>query len=189
MKHEIFEDLLPISYVDTIEATFNNPLPWYYTESASGIGANYDINDKNIFDSSQFVHTIMDEDEPQSNLVELVRPVFWFLEQRTGLRPRKIERIKANLQTPNKSKPGNYNPPHVDVTAPTGMSLLYYINDSDGDTVFFDKTIDDGYNDLAIANRVTPKKGRSVLFPSNQFHSSSFPSQGRRMVINFIFHI
>ena len=189
MQYEIFDDLLPQSFVDTIEDAFNQPVPWYYTESASGIGANYDMNDKNILDSSQFVHMIMDDNERQSQLYELVQPVFYFIEQRTGLRPRKIERIKANLQTPGKSETHNYNPPHIDVAEPSGMTLLYYINDSDGDTKFFNNNIEQGYNNMEVIESVTPKRGRSVLFPSNQFHSSSAPQNGRRMVINFIFHI
>lgn len=189
MQYEIFDDLLPPSYVDAIEQTFNSPVPWYYTESASGIGANYDINDKNILDSSQFVHMIMDDNERQSQLYDLVQPVFYFIEQRTGLRPIKIDRIKANLQTPSKAEPHNYNPPHIDVAEQNGMTLLYYINDSDGDTKFFNKTVSEGFHDLEVIESVTPKRGRSVLFPSNQFHSSSSPQRGRRMVINFIFQI
>lgn len=189
MQYEIFDDLLPLSYVDTIEEAFNQPIPWYYTESASGIGSNYDIDDKNILDSSQFVHMIVDENAKQSSLAELVHPVLWFLEQRTGIKPKSIERIKANLQTPSKAEPHHYNPPHIDVAEPSGMSLLYYINDADGDTMLFDKKVHEGYTDLTVQKTISPKRGRSVLFPSNLFHASSCPQNGRRMVINFIFHI
>lgn len=189
MKYEVFDDLLPISYVNTIEQAFNQPIPWYYTESASGVGDNYDTSDKNIRDSSQFVHLMVDNNEKQSVLADMVQPILWFLEQRTGIIPRSIERIKSNLQVPTKAEEHHYNPPHIDLAEHDGVSLLYYVNDSDGDTVFFNKTVDEGFHDMEIVRTVTPKKGRAVLFPSNQFHASSCPQRGRRMVINFILRV
>jgi hypothetical protein len=70
---------------------------------------------------------------------------------------------------------------------------LYYVNDSDGDTFIFDKTSDDikGRRDIFertkfnVLKRVTPKKGRVVLFNGNRYHSSSGPTKDVRCIINF----
>ena len=95
-------------------------------------------------------------------------------------------RIKVNCLTRDGFE-SKYNPPHVDVVEPGFLSLIYYINDSDGDTVLFDKTIDQGFNDLKIVERITPRQGSAFLIPSNQLHASSCPIQNnRRLVINFI---
>jgi len=67
--------------------------------------------------------------------------------------------------------------PHTDFGFPHWV-VLYYVNDSDGDTVFFD----DNNNEV---KRVTPKKGRIVLFNGSIMHSGGIPKHNPRCVINF----
>jgi hypothetical protein len=71
---------------------------------------------------------------------------------------------------------------HVDRYDPH-FSLLYYVNDSDGDTVFFedDKT--------TIIKKVSPKKGRMVLFDGSIPHAASTPTKNSRCIINYNFSI
>lgn len=73
----------------------------------------------------------------------------------------------------------DYAKPHTDFgpNVPHWV-VLYYVNDSDGDTVFFD-------NNNNIIERVTPKKGRVVLFNGNILHSGGIPKSNPRCVINF----
>ena len=100
-----------------------------------------------------------------------------------------VARIKVNLmhRQPCKKKVF-FNPPHTD---PVERYLenfpdlfpvvcLYYLNDSDGDTFFFDN-----YEDLNIIERITPKAGRMVMFDNGIHHSSSPPQKSNaRFVIN-----
>jgi hypothetical protein len=80
---------------------------------------------------------------------------------------------------------------HVHVDTPDEhMVCLYYANDSDGDTFLFDKTSKDTptllkTTKLEVIKRVTPKKGRVVLFNGNRYHSSSGPTKGVRCILNF----
>jgi len=67
--------------------------------------------------------------------------------------------------------------PHIDLQMPH-MSLIYYINDSTGDTVFFD----DKEN---IIDSVTPKKGRAVLFNGLIPHAAGIPKDGPRCIVNY----
>jgi hypothetical protein len=78
---------------------------------------------------------------------------------------------------------------HIDVKYPH-LVCLYYINDSDGDTFLFDKTLNDTptllkTTKLEVIKRVTPKKGRVLLFNGNRYHSSSGPTKSVRCVLNF----
>ena len=94
-----------------------------------------------------------------------------------------IYRIKSNL---NVNQTGynqdNIQPPHTDSSHKSCSSLIYYVNDADGDTVFFD-------DDMNIVDRVSPKKNRAVMFPSNMIHAGSNPIKSNvRIVINFVFN-
>lgn len=80
------------------------------------------------------------------------------------------------LTTPYKTSL-EYAAPHVDMGIPHWV-VLYYVNDSDGDTVFFDK-----HNN--IVERVTPKKGRVVFFNGNILHGGGIPKEFPRCAVNF----
>lgn len=81
-----------------------------------------------------------------------------------------------------------YDNIHVDVGY-EHLVCLYYVNDSDGDTFLFDRTTKDGPmpkdKTPEIIKRVSPKKGRVVLFNGNRYHSSSGPTKDVRVIINF----
>ena len=77
--------------------------------------------------------------------------------------------------------------PHLDRTEPH-LVVLYYVNDSDGDTRFWSNTDNVPNLHKEPIFRYTPKKGTGVLFPSETWHCSSNPiSSDYRMVINYIF--
>lgn len=71
----------------------------------------------------------------------------------------------------------DYYAPHTDLPYPHWV-VLYYVNDADGDTVFFDN-----YNN--IITTVTPKKGRIVLFNGLIKHSGGIPKTHARCIVNF----
>jgi hypothetical protein len=104
----------------------------------------------------------------------------------------KIERCYSAIQVfiPNKTRK---NTIHVNRDVPH-LVLLYYVNDSDGDTILYDKTMDDipyeeqypdEYCDLNITHRVTPKKGRVLIFDGRHYHASSSPTKSVRCIITF----
>lgn len=113
--------------------------------------------------------------------------------KRNGVYIVDILRIKINCQT--RSQFANYdinscNDIHIDNEVPNNKTLVYYINDSDGDTFLFDKLFDgktDHY-DVKTLMQVHPKKGRAIVFDSWRFHAPSNPlfSQ-RRYVLNINF--
>jgi hypothetical protein len=86
-----------------------------------------------------------------------------------------------------------YGMPHVDgVRDFQYKAAVYYVNDSDGDTVFFKETTEDIHPDnitseLTIYKTVSPKKGRLVIFDGNVYHSSGKPKHDVRCIINYNF--
>ena len=93
-----------------------------------------------------------------------------------------VIRAKANLQTQFTNNNEQYhNTPHTDVNVPHKVAL-YYVNDSDGDTILFNEK-------LEIVRRVKPKKGRIILFNGDILHTSSHPTHSDyRMCINIDYH-
>tara|TARA_B100001057_G_scaffold64039_3_gene57589 strand:- start:7158 stop:7685 length:528 start_codon:yes stop_codon:yes gene_type:complete len=88
-----------------------------------------------------------------------------------------IDIIAARLfiTVPHKTKLDFYAP-HTD-RPEKHLGLIYYVNDSDGDTVFFEKE--------KVIEKVTPKKGRIVLFDGETLHSGGFPTDNPRCIVNF----
>ena len=82
--------------------------------------------------------------------------------------------LNRNINVPNSA--------HIDQNKPHTVGL-YYPEDFDGDTVFYaDQT-----SQIEIA-RVTPKKGRMVIFDGSTYHASSNPTKSKyRVTVNFNF--
>jgi hypothetical protein len=76
-------------------------------------------------------------------------------------------------------------PPHL-----PHVACVYYVNDSDGDTIIYEQTINDvpgGSQNVQLTEhkRVTPRRGRAVFFDGSRYHCSSQPTLNYRAIINF----
>jgi len=67
--------------------------------------------------------------------------------------------------------------PHIDFPIPHTV-LLYYVNDADGNTVFFNKKNE-------VVEEITPKKGRLLVFDGTVYHGGGIPRTGPRCVVNY----
>jgi len=68
------------------------------------------------------------------------------------------------------------------------LVVLYYVNDSDGDTIIYDQIGQPNNIDksaLKIKQKISPKKGRCVLFNGKWLHNSSSPQNSPRCILNF----
>lgn len=192
-NYYVVDDLAPPGMRDHIENTIMRGCNWHYGDSATGLDSSErDPNNTSIKESAQFVDLFYDMDEgvhtPMNGNIAV--PLLWFLEDKTGLQIRNLYRIKANLLLPNGSEEHNYTVPHIDHGDPNAISMVYYVNDSDGDTVVFQNHVSQGFHNLEILHSNKPKKGSSIIFPSTQFHSSSNPiTTNKRVIINFVFTV
>ena len=138
------------------------------------------IYDKHTIDTPQLTHSACHSDKVTSIHFDQLSEIVKYLDfENVNYH---IYRIKSNL-TFNLTdyKKINHHPIHIDNETEDYKSLLYYVNDSDGDTLFFD-------NDLNIIKRVSPKKNTAILFDSNILHAGSNPIKSKkRIVVNTIF--
>lgn len=102
----------------------------------------------------------------------------------------KIERCYAAIHAliRKKSKIDNI---HINNNIPH-LVMIYYVNDCDGDTILYDKTLKDfpyevyypdKYCNLNITHRISPKKGRILFFDGRTYHAPSTPTTGMRCII------
>jgi len=99
--------------------------------------------------------------------------------------------IRSYLQLPL-SEPFRKNPLdvfHVDWTE-KHLVLLYYVNDSDGDTILSSIKCDGEYykynlTDDCVMARVSPKQGRALIFDGSYYHTTTQANNDIRVVINY----
>jgi hypothetical protein len=82
--------------------------------------------------------------------------------------------------------------PHVDFEDTTLKNFLYYVNDNDAETIFFDKIYDPKMNKINndipdILCKIKPKQGKAVIFDSNIYHASSVSQLSKRIVLSVVF--
>ena len=197
---EIIKDLLSREKQTEIEKTFlDGDFPWYYTAEAT-----YDMfKDHRTLNTSFFGHMFYAGGKIMSNhyYPKVITPIIEALERYKGKRyQNRIWRVKANLYTKDGSYPEDFHhPPHIDNSEDNfrGETFLYFVNDADGDTFMFNEHYyyvhkrygAEGF-DGKFTNqlRIPPEKGKSVLFPLTQCHTSSVPRKGGpRITLNFVF--
>jgi len=187
MKFDVYDDIISPTYQDVLESLLCSPdVSWSWQDSMDNgqylkgghpqfvcdIFENGRAFDTAIYHSMIGLLTKIVDD-----IIPNYRPI----------------RIRGILHTPRVDGFRHY-PPHTDTTATGGMSAIYYPTDSTGDTYLFEES---DINDNVVIDRfkhlwepidsVTPKKGRVILFPSNNYHAGSPTTSDRRLLININF--
>tara|TARA_B100000795_G_C22804801_1_gene444160 strand:- start:4939 stop:5520 length:582 start_codon:yes stop_codon:yes gene_type:complete len=177
------ENFLPTDIQDNIENLMadSSVFSWFlFPRTAVDF-----VDSDNVIETSQLVHQFLKDGEQNSDYLKDTFSVAEYLQKKINIKIDDWDRIKGNCLFPyhNYTK-DNHHPIHQDISKEDNYyTFLYYVNDSDGDTRFFDE------NNLEESIfKCTPKKGTGVLFPSKTWHSSSNPMHSDyRMVINYVF--
>ena len=186
---EVFDNFIPDYHQLSIEkATY--AMKWTYTPNISGIfGDPKFIDDIKLcsfqvgFSGNIFKLNYNDNDQ---FLMGLSMPIVEKMMKITN-QEFSVERIRAGMFV--NSKENGIHFPHVDYYKPH-YTILYYVNDSDGDTFLFNEKAEGNkeasYPDsLSIMKRISPKMGRAVIFDGLTFHSSSSQqTHNERLVLN-----
>ena len=177
---KVIDNALPQLLADKLfEITHSSDFPWFLTRDVYKVIT----EDSNTVNTIQMGHTIFDSDsdDPVHN------PNLWLVcLEALGLiiktTPNPLM-VKFNLLLNNSNmSEGKYNTPHVDNALKNSLSIIYYVNDSDGDTIIFNETD----TPFTIKQRITPKKNRAVIFDSNLEHMGyTCTNEKRRVVVNF----
>ena len=192
------DSLISVEQQDIIKTALENDFfPWYIGQNKFGTSPSY-LSDhfrgvtKNIFESTQFVHNFVNERTVISSAVNIPMIVYNAAKQKYNFSD-DILRIKANLYP--KIWDNNidaHQTPHIDDND-SHWTMIYYVNDSDGDTFLFNEHVGfckdaTSISNLTIAQRIAPKKGRFVFFKGNRLHAGMHPKNNNyRIVLNFNF--
>lgn len=155
--------------IDEIENTLlSSEFNWYFLKDIS-----YPSDSGLTKKTMGFAHNFLHE---TSSYFYLSEKIFEFAKTTNSrLEETEIKYARSFLQTPLLDAPEHDNI-HTDMDE-EHLVVLYYVNDSDGDTFMFDEN-------GVVNNRITPKKGRMIMFDGNTLHASSCPKSGARCVIN-----
>lgn len=190
MLLERIEPLVPKSYSDyLLNITTGNDFPWYWSENISGY-AKKDSNDAN-FEGFQygFYHILYHNEQEVSHFYRDFKPLLYFMEEKAGIDVKTVYRVRAALNTWSPNDVQHHA--HVDMKYPHNV-LLYYVNDSDGDTFMYNEVHELGSendpSEFTLHSKHTPKQGDAVLFDGLRYHSSSKPkNHSKRIIINIDF--
>jgi hypothetical protein len=183
---EIYDNIVPEFYQEILKKEIFSPnFPWYY--NPTNVPANENaVAEPGIDYPDQFTHPVIWENmSPDREAFNIINPILLFFQKETGTTINNIARIKLNLLNQHPYPPTN--PAHTDNTNTDVKTLLYYVNDSDGDTVLYNQVWGDDLP-LTECKRITPKQGRLILFNATRWHASTNPVNTKaRSIININF--
>ena len=176
--YKIYDDCISKEVVDKIEKVLlQNDYRWNYwgytvtptspDPQMSHILYSYDplIESKNNYFKSKFCYVLtylFDEIENVESQIVTLR-----------------DRGKSTILFPPAKNQKQESDIHIDCNDIEMDNILYYVNNSDGDTILYE-------NDRkTVIERITPKAGRFLYFDGNIPHCASRPVESlKRLVIN-----
>ena len=186
MKNKIliFDDVIDLEYQNIIKEILlgdrqykGYDFPWYLT---------HDVTKPAKADSQlrpAFFHGYVDY---PSELSSAFHDLFIRLIQNSCA---KIDRKNVDVlqgrsfcQLPISSDKISVDTPHIDIKE-DHFVMLYYVCDSDGDTIIYNEQIKS--ETYTLQRRVTPKQGRVVLFDGSYYHTAEQPLNNIRCVVNY----
>lgn len=199
------EDFIPPRYQQHLKETvLDSKFPWYFNRDITSplwFWKENHLNDSTleVEDSSftGFMHILWGREGKESEFYDIFVPLLYSMEEKINMSIKDLIQLRLGLFTLNKNRQP-YHVPHVDYQN-DGLkyTAIYYLNDSDGDTFFFNEFLDpsikrfiNGYDPslFTVAKSVKPKQGKLVLFDGRRYHASSYPeSTPERMVLNINF--
>lgn len=185
---EIYDNLVDKDFIDNYMLMHTNPhFGWYmstntYSTVDGDIGEGIVCKDTKIKEGPQFVHTFIRDGVENSDRAMYAVDLLNLVCKQIGITPKPF-RIKSNLcPIIDSDNTFEHQVPHVDFMD-KHMAALYYVNDSDGPTYFFDE-------EYKVTKTVHPKQGRFILFDGDMFHAGSHPNKNTfRIVTNFNFTV
>lgn len=189
----IIDNVIPKDYQDQLLNTMTGwDFGWVFNQSMVSPDDDFQNQEDN---HAGFNHFFFEDNQPKSQHFNFVYPLVLGITSETRVPVNRLIRMRANLTLPNKTSKLEWHMPHIDSFF-EHWNAIYYVNDSDGDTVIFNETNDNyssGEDDIirikngnfTIKERIEPKKGRVVIFPGKYYHSSSWARNSKfRCVIN-----
>lgn len=187
---EVIDNFVSPEYADSLERMCKEEIAWHLDEHL--YGPNYYEIEKQGSNYKPgrygFYHFALDQLGNRTIFADKILPLVYSLEEKAGIKVNDVYRIRLALTTSMDSEVLHGS--HIDMEHPHKV-LLYYVNDSDGDTVMYNEfyTKENGGDvDLTFKEKISPKKNRAVIFDGLRYHNSIKPIQQKtRFIININF--
>ena len=183
----VIDDFVTLEYQEKIKQELlgvNNNFPWFHTEDVTDAGELTSQHRPAL--AHQYVN-LNDDDvsEIESIFHHLFTPLLSKACQHLKMPQTEVIQGRSFLQFPLKNVDTSVvDTPHIDLDeGEEHIVVLYYVIDSDGDTVIYnERTKSLTYTEK---QRVTPKQGRVVIFEGGQYHTAAQPTKGTRCIVNY----
>ena len=180
----VFDNVIDIDYQNTIKEILlgdrqykGYDFPWYLT---------HDVTKPAKADSQKrpaFFHGYVDyPSELSSSFHDLFTELIQNSCGKLRLENVRVIQGRSFCQLPINSEVMSVDTPHID-TKDDHFVMLYYVCDSDGDTIIYNETVES--ENYTIQQRITPKQGRVVLFDGAYYHTAEQPLNNIRCVVNY----
>ena len=188
--YHIFDDIISESDQIKLEEYVKLPnLKWNYQHNITG---QYGGTDSLKLPANVLKSIDIDD----NNIVDIINSIKLNLLNKLNMEFVKDYRYKINWTTPITENYDFKNLIHIDMDV-DHIAIVYYINDTNGDTIFLNnkkgnsaeshqnnfKGID--LDEFEIVNKISPKKGRAIIFDGNIYHYGEYPTITDRFVFNF----
>lgn len=185
----IIDDAISLPLQDELERLcLSVEFPWFFHSTSAYQKSDldkYHFNEaffKNSIDTPMFTHLLYGSNNINSRYFEIFKSI---AEAVPDVQNTVLTRYKLNLTFPDQDcTPETHSIAHVDLSDLIDYkTVLYYINDSTGDTVIFNELWPHN-KELTVKQRISPKKGRLVIFNGRLLHSGNNPVSGVRLTAN-----
>ena len=184
----VFDDIIPVGQQKEIKHTMLDVhFPWFYVGDVTD-GHDHS-NDKEK--RPGFTHLFSDHNGQNSDFFPMISNIAVNGCKKVEFDFKTIVKSRSFLQLPLGLKDESVDDAHIDYPE-QHLVVLYYVIDSDGDTIIYDRQFKPGDPLSCPARRmgvplkrVAPKQGRVVVFDGRYFHTAQQPKNDTRCIINF----
>jgi hypothetical protein len=174
---QVYDNFINSKYADEIDNLFQSAnFPWYFQKNIT----NY--QDAMGMKTYGFTHNFIEDGKINSGYLDFINPFLFSIKNIVGTS--NIIRMRSDMTT--QTDKVHKHAAHVDSHAPHFASI-YYVNNSDGDTVFYNEKFSNGAipKEFTIYKTVSPKKNRLVVFDGSIYHTGHSPKHNPvRIIIN-----
>ena len=186
----VIDDFIDVEYQKDIRNVLigkfqykKEDFPWYYIEDITAAGDTGNQLRRAL--AHEYVRYVDGEKigEKLSIFHHLFLPMLKDVCRRMNIKNINVLQGRSFLQFPLLLKDRSVDTPHIDIYNKEHLVVLYYVCDSDGDTIIYNER--EQLGTYTIKQKVTPKQGRMVLFDGSLYHTAEQPLNNVRCVVNY----
>jgi len=196
----IYDDIIPLEKQNTIQQYFEeNYKNFIYHKKSISLGET-EVSEEYLFPGWSI--NVDKNFNLNKEIFDIVKEIEEITIKKSNFKMLKNYRYKFNCFEPLSKEPPLvelYKNIHRDHDI-EHLVLLYYVNDSDGDTLLFKNKLGNDIksnnevenqiktgeiSNLELIHTITPKKGRIAVFDGNMLHCAGWPTKGKRFNINY----